>query len=263
MSKDKQGVVVDNDPVEVQPRIKFHKEPNKSKRLKEVWQRVNYAIIPFLCIIVALLSSWLANQLFGSPTGMQPNLAVDKYIPYVPQFAIFYFLCFPVCIVTYFVLAYRNRARLYDITALIVICYIISAIFYWSMPTEFPLEWKYSWLPENWTPETLGFWDRLAYNTWHSSLPTCLLPSQHCFMAIACILTLVGVKKTHWTWTLFTIIFNVCVVLATVFLKQHFLMDFVASLAIMSIVYLILRLTKFGDRLDAKILCAKNKRSKK
>ncbi len=243
MTEDKEQVLEDDDAIE--PQIKFRK-PSKIN-IKDIWHRISYAIIPFLCIVAAILFSWVANQIFGSVTGFQPNLPIDAHIPYVPQFIIFYFLCFPLCIVAYFVLAYHNRRRLYDITAMIVICYIISGIVYWVWPTEFPLAWKYSWLPEN-----LGFWDKFVYNTWNTGLPTCLLPSQHCFMAIACILTLFD-WRPHPVYAMFMVAFNICVVLSTMFLKQHFIMDFVTSLAIMTIVYLLLRLFKFGDRVQGRI----------
>ncbi len=254
MLNDDEKVIVDDDPVPANtPKIKFHKEKSAKNVIRDFWKSISYAVIPFACIVLAIVVSWVGNQVFGSPTGMQPNLPIDSKIPFVSWFITFYFFCFPMCVVAYFVLARKSKARTFDITLAIIICYIISGVVYALAPTEFPLEWKYSFMPEN-----MNFFDKWVWNTWHTGLPTCLLPSQHCLMAIACVITVVDCKCNHW-YRWFMIVFNVGVVLATVFLKQHFILDFFSSLGILTITYLILRLCRFGERVEHKIFDRKKK----
>ena len=216
------------------------------------WQKVLIALkngaIPFLFILVADLLSWTGNQIWGPKTGFQPNLPIDAHIPFVSWFIIFYFICFPAAAIAFFVLAYKNKRRAYDVAFTMTIALLISGIIYFCWQTEFPLEWKYKWLPEN-----MNFFDRWTYATWHTGLPTNLLPSQHCFFAIACIITVVDSKYMAWWYRALMIVFNILVILSTLFLKQHFILDFVASLGIMLVLYLTARLFRFGDKVDKRV----------
>ncbi|MBR4745083.1 MAG: phosphatase PAP2 family protein [Clostridia bacterium] len=230
--------------MEQKEKISFEKSSIKRK-VKSIWDKIKYGIVPFLFLAAANLISWAGNQLFGAIHGAQPNIAIDANIPFVSWFIVFYFVCFPVAVVALFVAFAKNKKRGYDIAFTVTIALLISGLIYLLWPTEFPLEWKYSWLPEN-----MNFFDRWTYSLWHTGKPTCLLPSQHCYFAIACIISVVDSDNMSWWYRVFMIVFNICVLLSTFFLKQHFVLDFVASLAIMTIIYLILRLCKFGDKMD-------------
>ena len=234
-------------------KLQFNSEAHNSK-IKGLWNSIKYGIVPFVWLIAANLISWTGNQLFGADHGFQPNLAIDAQIPFVSWFIIFYFICFPVSVFALFYLFVKDRRRGYDLALTVTIALAISGIVYAFWPTEFPLEWKYSWLPEK-----LNFFDKWVVSTWHTGKPTCLLPSQHCIFALGCIISVIDGKNMKWWYRVIMIVFNIMVICGTVFLKQHFILDFVASLAIMTIVYLILRITKFGDKVYDKVIAREQK----
>jgi len=234
-------------------KIQFNKQSFWSK----VWIAFKNGIIPFVCIAVANVISWTGNQLWGPKTGFQPNLPIDANIPFVSWFIIFYFVCFPVAGIALFVLAYKNKQRAYDISFTVTIALLISGIIYFCWQTEYPIEWKLAYLPEN-----MNFFDRWVRATWYIGLPINLLPSQHCYFAIASIITVIDSKDMHWAYRAFMIVFNIMVIFSTWFLKQHFILDFVVSFGIIAILYAFARLIKFGDKVDTWTTACKQKKIK-
>ena len=79
--------------------------------------------------------------------------------------------------------------------------------------------------------------------------------SQHCFMAIAIIigcLTANGKgnnRKMNKFFIYFAIICSLLICMSTVFTKQHYFLDIIASFDIMLIVYPIVKVCKTGDKL--------------
>lgn len=235
--------------------VKIQQKPNA---VKDFFKSIAYAFVPFLLFIVSLILSWGFNQFFGKTTGIQLWTWLDSQIPCVPQFVYVYYLTFPLGIVSYFYLAKVDKAKLYDITIVLIVAYIISGLFYAFMQTEFPMEVKESYISN---PQTIS--EKLTVLTWHASHPTNCFPSQHCYMAIGIILCSLNTKgiKTWYKWLSYVV--GVLIVLATVLIKQHFVVDFFASLAIMLILYAIVRGLKIGKKIESKHLRKQIQKSSK
>lgn len=236
--------------------IKQHKTFFES--LKDFYGSISYAIVPFLIYLLSWLGSWGLTQLFGATTGIQPWIELDFHIPCVPEFVYAYYLTFPLGIVAYFYLAKANRTKLYEITIIMVTAYIISGLFYIFMQTEFPMEVKESFISN---PKTIS--EKLTVLTWHASHPTNCLPSQHCFMAIGITMCALGTKGIKTWFKCVCYVMSVLIVLATFFIKQHFVLDFVASFAIMMTLFVIVKIFKLGKKLDARICARKQSKQRK
>lgn len=219
----------------------------KQNKFKIFFSSISYAIIPFALFLVSLMLSWGVTQLFGKTTGIQLWTWPDKHIPCVPEFVWVYYLTFPLGIVSYFYLASVDKAKLYDITIVLIISYLISGLFYNFTQTEFPMEVKESYIQN---PTTLS--ELLTVATWNASHPTNCFPSQHCFMAIGVILCCLNTKgiKTWYKW--FCYVTGILIIMATVFIKQHFIVDFYGSFVIMVSLYLIVRGLKIGKKIEEK-----------
>lgn len=226
--------------------------------LKAFYGSISYAIIPFIVYLLSWLCSWGFTQLFGSTTGIQPWIELDLHIPCVPQFVYAYYLTFPLGIIAYFYLAKSDRKKLYEVTIVMVVAYIISGLFYTFMQTEFPMEIKESFISN---PKTLS--EKLTVLTWHASHPTNCLPSQHCYMAIGITMCALGTKgmKTWFKWICY--VMSVLIVLATLLIKQHFVLDFVASLGIMMTLLAIVKIFNLGEKLGMHIDLRKQARQRK
>lgn len=210
---------------------------------KNFWGRITYAVIPFLIFVVTLLVTYFGNQLLNRPGTNYPELPIDAQIPLVPWFVYFYFLTFPLGLVTFFYLAYTNKRRLYDLFLTLVISFAISGVIYFFWQTEMTKP----------VLEPTSFTNRFLLWTWGSTNPINCFPSQHCFMAIAMIIACITAGKKMKLWfKIPTIFVAIMIILSTVFLKQHFLLDFVASLVIMVPIFLIIRFCNFGKWAEKK-----------
>ena len=225
-------------------------------KLKNFFKRISYSIIPFLIFIIVLLVSYFGNQLlykYGITSGSTyPETEIDKFIPLVPWLVYFYFLTFPLGIITFFYLAYKNKKAFYDLFITLVICFAISGIIYFFAQTYFVK-------PEF---EANSFTDKLVVWTWGSTNPVNCLPSQHCFMAIAIIIACVSSSSKRMgggfnkLFSAISIIISFFIIASTVLIKQHYFLDIITSFDIMLIVYPIVSLLGVGKRM------AKNQESR-
>lgn len=233
--------------------------------MKKFFSKISYAILPFLIFVLVLVVSYFGNQLLtniADPNSLHygttwPHTALDDKIPLIPEFIYVYYLTFPMGIVTFFYLAYKNKTKLFDIFITLCISFAISGIIYFFFQTRF--------IKPDFTPET--FTDKFVVWTWNSTNPTNCFPSQHCFMAIAVFIGCVDCKEMKLWYRIFGCIIGILIVLATVFTRQHYWVDFLASLIIMLPVFLLTRFSKSGKivekRFDNFYLKIRNKNKKR
>ena len=209
----------------------------KRELVSRIFFGIAYSIIPFIFFLIVQELSWTGNMLLNKP-GAHPEIWLDSKIPLISEFVWIYFLTFPIAIFTYFLVAYKDKKHLWNLWLTIMISFAISGIVYFFWQTEM--------VKPELNPVTLS--DKFLLWTWGSCHPICCLPSQHCFMAIAIIIGVCNQKKNISPWLRWPMmVCGVLIILATVFLKQHYVLDFVASLVIMVPPFLIWKYAKFGD----------------
>ncbi len=218
-------------------------------KFKNFYNRISYAIVPFLIFVAVLLISYFGNQLLYSygvtinKNTNYPHIPLDEQIPLVPWLVYFYYLTFPLGIIAFFYLAYVNKRAFYNLFITLVISFAISGVFYLFAQTVFTK-------PEF---EPVTFTDKLVVWTWGSTNPINCFPSQHCFMAFAIIIGMATANSTgaqgkmNIIFKLLASIIAIFIICSTVLIKQHFLLDIVASFDIMFIIYPIVCLTKSGE----------------
>lgn len=223
------------------------KKNNIVKTKKEKWlffKEISYAIIPFLIFVVVLLVSYFGNQLIydlrGEPGSKYPEIALDSQVPLISWFVYFYYLTFPLGIVTFFYVAYKDKKSLYNIFLTLCISFAISGIIYLVGQTEFT--------KPDFTPVT--FTDKLVVWTWGSTNPVNCFPSQHCFMAFAIIIAVCSSKGLNIFYRIGAFALSVMIILSTVFIRQHFILDIFASFDIMFIVFGLVYVSKFGTKME-------------
>lgn len=216
--------------------------------MKKFFSKISYSILPFFIFVLTLLITYFGNQILTSLAEVGSfhygttwaKTGLDDLIPLVPEFIYVYYLTFPLGIVTFFYLAYKNKTKLYELFLTLVISFLISGIIYFFFQTRF--------IKPDFTAET--FTEKLLVWTWNSTNPVNCFPSQHCFMAIAIFISCVSCKDMNIVYRIISSIIAILIVLATVFTKQHYWVDFLASLAIMLPTYLLIKFTKTGSKLE-------------
>lgn len=212
------------------------------EKIKNFYNQIKYAIIPFLIFVLCLLVSYFGNQLIyntiGNPGSNYPEIELDKHIPLIPWFVYFYYLTFPLGIVTFFYIAYKDKKSLYNIFLTLCISFLISGVIYLVGQTEFTK-------PDF---EPVTFTDKLVVWTWGSVNPINCFPSQHCFMAFAIIIGCLSSKNLNIFYRIFAIFCASMIVLSTVFIRQHFVLDIIASFDIMFAVWAICYVFNLGKK---------------
>lgn len=218
-------------------------------KIKNFFSRIKYAIVPFIIFGIILFLSFFGVEMLykaGLISASQYHISIfDKYIPLVPHFIYVYYLTFPLGIFLFFYLAYTNKKAFYNLYVTLVICFIISGFIYLFGETILT--------KPDFEPTT--FTEKLVVMTWGATAPVNNFPSQHCFMAIAIIigcLTANGKgneRKMNKIFIYFAIIISILICMSTVFTKQHYFLDILASFDIMLIVYPIVRVCGTGDKL--------------
>ena len=99
-------------------------------KFKNFYSKIKYAIIPFFIFVLCLCLSYFGNQLIyniiGNPGSNYPEIELDKHIPLIPWFVYFYYLTFPLGIITFFYIAYKDKKSLYNIFLTLCISFLIS-----------------------------------------------------------------------------------------------------------------------------------------
>ena len=223
-------------------------------KVRYIFNEIKYAIIPFLIFVVVLLISYFGNQLiytiFDLHGSYYPKIDLDDKIPLISWFVYFYYLTFPLGIITFFYLAFKDKKLLYTVFLTLCISFAISGIIYLFAQTEF--------VKPDFTPVT--FTDKLVVWTWGSVNAINCFPSQHCFMAFAVMIACFTCKKMNVFFRIIASGLSVMIILSTVFIRQHYLLDIIASFDIMLSVFAFIYVFKLGNKLAER---QENKRKEK
>ncbi len=213
---------------------KSKEEKQKIHRFRNFYNRTKYAIWPFVIFVAVLFVTFFGNQVIywlrGGDYALQYHyLPIDDQIPLISWFIYFYYLTFPLGIVAFFYLAYANKKRFYDLFYTLIISFAISGVIY--------LFWQTHLTKPDFDP--VSFTDKLLVSTWGSTDPINNFPSQHAFMAIGVIIAcLTAGKDMKWWFKALAIPCAIMIILSTFFTKQHYFIDWVASVCIMVPAYI-------------------------
>jgi len=225
--------------------IKEYKRVN-SKFLNKILtflKSIKWAIPSFILLVIIQQLSWSLNMWIGKD-GVSLALPIDSKIPIVSEFCYIYMLTFPIVIFAVLYIAAKDRKHYWNIWLTANITFIISGLIYFFFQTQMT--------KPDFIPVTLS--DRMLVDIWAACKPINCFPSQHCVMGIALVLLFYNQQKTTKLWFRITnYVICVLILLSTIFLKQHFLVDMFGSMAIMIPVYIIVKSWNFGGFMDNKM----------
>lgn len=204
-------------------------------------RKISYSFLPLAAFLITLLVSFFFNMWWGKHEGMQVFITLDDFVPTISEFVYVYYLTFPTLFVMYLYLATVNRADTYNISLAMIASFAISGFFYYFLQTQMI---KPDFVSSG------SFADELMIATWNIGYPVNCFPSQHCFMGISMNIVAFSQKKMKW-WAraLFSLI-GILVILSTVLIKQHFVLDFFASFVILMPIFFIMKLFRVGERIE-------------
>lgn len=173
-------------------------------------------------------SIYFITRLFeGKPYNVSLN--IDSKIPFISYFVIFYVLWYIFLIVSPLIIYKRDEKSLKEYALTYVVCAIISSILFLFFPTTVT---RASSLNDN------LFFDKLVILIYKNDSPALnCFPSFHC---LACILWIkyIGLNRNIKKYIRILItFFSIVVMLSTLFIKQHAVVDVIGSLFVFIIGY--------------------------
>ena len=201
-------------------------------------------IIILVCTFLFQTSVYSITKLFqGTP--MHLNNYFDNMIPFIPAFVIFYVLWYLLLfLIPLLILKYNKKVfDRYIVTCLIYT--LFEGIIFILLPTTMTREPL--------VVDSISTW--IINIIYKVDTPVNLFPSAHCALAILFIISTLDVKEILITIT------SVLIMLSTVFIKQHVIVDVLGAFIIVPMYYIIrkkkINLEESG--IYAKIFCQKKR----
>lgn len=205
------------------------KDLNKKKlTTKELIDRYLplWMILPLLSILAAnCLIYWGSSELTAARYHFDFTFGFDRAVPLIPEFIWIYILAFPFWAANYILAAQRGKDIFYRFVATDLTVHLACFIVFMLVPTT------------NVRPEIAGntiseLMLRLVYAMDGGNAPSNLLPSIHCYVSWLCWRGLKGAKEIPVWYQRFSFIFAVLIIISTQVLKQHYIVDAAAGVAL-------------------------------
>ena len=176
--------------------------------------------------------------MYPEGTGYRLDFLGENYIPFVPEMAIFYvFLFYPLIILTMLYFAFFDEEKGYGVGWAIVVMNFIATIGYILFPVS-----TYWWRQELLANRIEGnlFAEVMYFYFLHETSFNCV-PSMHAGMSTMCSFTwyqYYKIKQNRNTKIIAIIAFIIAVgvVLSTLFVKQHYILDEIAGVSVALVV---------------------------
>ena len=202
-----------------------------SRKLSFILINIFSMIFLYSIVLIFILYPWTGN-LYPEGGGYKLDFLGDNNIPFIPEMAIFYvFLFFPMVIFTLIYFAFIEEEKGYALGWVVVIVNSIATIVYIIFPVS-----TYWWRQELLANQIEGnfFADIMYFYYTHETSFNCV-PSMHAGMSTICFYVWYRYYKLKPSFktkiiaiTTFIIAFGV--ILSTLFVKQHYIIDEVAGI---------------------------------
>lgn len=208
----------------------------------------NRIIILFGAFIFQSLIYFITKLFQNNPVYL--NNAIDDRIPFIPSFVIFYVMWYLFLILIPLLILKYNK-KVFDKYIVVSILYaILEGIIFILFPTTMNRQPLVVTDISTWVVDII----------YRVDMPVCnLFPSAHCAFSILFIISILVVKEVKKEYKILIIISSLLIILSTLFIKQHVVIDVLGALLIVPIYY-ILRKRKINleeSGIYAKIFCQK------
>lgn len=205
--------------------------------MKKFLEKYIDPIVPCYALI-SLVSLFVINQIIYSGTAIlcadwhhyDFTTALDRAVPLIPQFIWIYVLAFPFWIVNYILVTHTGKEHYFRFVTAELIGKTTYLLCFLILPTT------------NVRPELTGSGLsnallQFVYRMDGGEAPFNLFPSIHCYVSWMCYLGVKHVKEVPKAYKGFNAVFAILIMLSTQFLKQHYLIDVFAGVALAELVY--------------------------
>ena len=184
-------------------------------------QKKDLKALFFIILFVGIQS---CAYYIGKAFNINPTLINTKFdynTPYISYFAYFYIFWYLFIILVPFIIYKKDKQNLYKYFTMIFIGSIMASITFIVFPTKIERV-----IPGN------SISDKIIKILYILDDPTCCMPSLHCLICFYIIFAIINTKYIKKYVKIIIIIISICIILSTLFIKQHVILDVVAALII-------------------------------
>ncbi len=220
-------------------------------KFKDKLNKINfkYLLLSIGLFLFMSLLYMLTSLLHKS--GNQINMKIDNYIPFISHFVYFYYLYYILPILFLWLLSFDNKEKFYQVFISLLIVVIVCSIIYIIYPVQIIR-------PEIKIKGLSSLLVNLVYKVDDKAI-NCL-PSLHCVFSCGLIYSSLINDKLNIKVKLLSVFLGVMIILSTVFIKQHYIIDGIIGILLYFIIQFICK--KFFPRFYIKLFKI-NEKSKK
>ena len=182
-----------------------------------------YAWGPLVLAVAVNMSVYEGVAIFKDHlTFYSLELPIDRMLPFVAPFIVFYLLAFVQWVINYVLIARENKAFCYRFVYGDVISKLFCLLFFVLFPTTME------------RPDVVGtgLFDWLVKFIYHMDAPVNLFPSIHCLESWCCIHAAFAMKKVPNWYKGVTVVMSLGVFASTLLVKQHVLLDMFGGIVV-------------------------------
>lgn len=187
-----------------------------------------FAYIPVILVIVFnCLTFWGSKLITQNAHHYDLSTPLDYMLPFSPCFMFFYILAYFQWVWNYVYHTRLGREKYYHIVTVDLLAKTFALFLFIVMPAEIT------------RPEVSGngFWENVTRLMYSIDTPTALFPSYHCLESWLCFRAALMVKDAPRWYAPFQLILTLFVFASTVLVKQHFIVDVFAGIAVVEIAW--------------------------
>lgn len=166
-------------------------------------------------------------------SGNQINMKIDSYIPFVSHIVYFYYLYYILPILFLWLLSFDNKEKFYQVYISLFIVVIICSIIYIIYPVQIIR-------PEIEAKGLSSFLVNLVYKIDKKAI-NCF-PSLYCVFSCGLIYSALINNKLNIKIKVLSVFLGVMIILSTVFIKQHYIIDGIIGILLYFIIQFIFKM---------------------
>lgn len=201
---------------------------------KYVIANVFLMVVLFYILLNTVLYDW-TGQLYPVGSGYRLLLGgLDDAIPFVPEMVIFYqYLFYGMVISTMLYFAFVEYRKGYALSWSLVIINAIAIVVYIIFPVS-TYQWRLAIKPQL---NLSDFWQAQVYSIYITDTPFNCFPSLHAAVSTICFYSWYRYSKVRPTATtkivaMTAFVIAVGIILSTLFIKQHYILDEIAGIVL-------------------------------
>lgn len=199
-------------------------------KIKEKLDKFNFKYLILSIGLFLLMSLLYMLTSLIHKSGHTINMKIDQFIPFIPHFVYFYYLYYVLPILFLWILSFDSIKKFKRVFITLFIVIIISNIIYIIYPVQIIR-------PEINTTGLSSFLVNLVYNVDDKAI-NCF-PSLHCIFSCSLIYSSLINNKLNNKLKVLVSFSGIMIILSTVFIKQHYLIDGIAGILLYFIIQFI------------------------